>query len=303
MRSSVAFVGRTTAVHVVTYFLVGLVASNLLDYRWAFEQPVIRDYMVPFGSTAVFLGPVLQVVRGLIFGLVLLPFRHVIATRLGWLWLWALVVGIGILSTPAAAPSSVEGLVYTRLPLWYHAFGLPEMLLQTFIFCVLVWAYTRYPRGLLSALPPVAGTIVGSVASASFAFIGYAVVSVLFALAVGANLSDPSNLTIRTQGLFIAPFVLNTVLVFVLGRRLRSAVFVSVAYVTNALALLLYQWLVLGETSVIYVLLAPFIPALILAMTARMSRPSVVVPPVIEPDTENSASLASRSRGRSTPTS
>ena len=80
--------------HFVTYFLAGLVASSLLDYRWAFEQPVIRDYMVPFASTAVFLGPALQVVRGMIFELVLLPFRHSMATRLGWLWLWALVISI-----------------------------------------------------------------------------------------------------------------------------------------------------------------------------------------------------------------
>ena len=290
MRSGAVFFARTTAVHFVTYFLAGLVASSLLDYRWAFDQPVIRDYMVAFASTAVFLGPALQVVRGMIFGLVLLPFRHSIATRLGWLWLWALVIGIGILSTPAAAPSSLEGLVYTRVPLWYHVFGLPEMLVQTFIFSVLVWAYARYPRGIFSALPPVAGTIVGSVASASFAFIGYAIVSVLFALAVGANISDPSNLTLRTQGLFIAPFLLNIVLVFVLGRRLRIPVFVSVVYVANSIALLLYQWIVLGTPSVIYVVLAPLVPAVILATTARISRPSIVAPPVVKPDSESPAS-------------
>ena len=289
MRSGTAFFARTTAIHFVTYFFAGLVASSLLDYRWAFEQPVIRDYMVPFASTAVFLGPALQVVRGMIFGLVLLPFRHSIATRLGWLWLWALVIGIGILSTPAAAPSSLEGLVYTRVPLWYHAFGLPEMLVQTFIFSVLVWAYARYPRGIFSALPPVAGTIVGAVASAAFAFIGYAVVSVLFALALGANISDPSNLTLRTQGLFIAPFLLNIVLALMLGRRLRKPVFVSVVYVTNVIALLLYQWIVLGTPSVIYVVLAPLVPAVILATTARISRPSEVAPPVVDPDSESPA--------------
>ena len=174
------FLARTTAIHVVTYFLAGLVGSSLLVYRRAFEQPVIRDYMVPFG------------------------------------WTTALVIGIGILSTPAAAPSSVEGLVYTRVPLWYHAFGLPEMLVQTFIFSVLVWACARNPRGIFSALPPGAGTSVGAVAS--FAFIGYAIVSVLFALALDANISDPSNLTLRTQGLFIAPFLLNIVMVLVLRR-------------------------------------------------------------------------------------
>ena len=273
------FVARTTAIHFVTYFLAGLVASTLLNYRWAFEQPVIRDYMVAFDSTALFIGPLLQLVRGMIFGLVLLPFRHLIATRFGWLWLWALIVGVGILSTPAAAPSSLDGLVYTRLPLWYHAFGLPEVLVQTLIFCLLVWAYARYPHGIFSALPPVAGTIVGAVASASFAFIGYAAVSVLFALALGTNISDPSNLTLRTQGLFIAPFVLNIVLVLVLRDRLRIPVFASVAYVANAAALLLYQWMVLGAPSLAYVLLAPLVPAVILAATARMSRPTAAAPP------------------------
>ena len=60
-------------------------------------------------------------------GLVLLPFRIVLAaTRWGWLQLWLLIVGVGIVSTPAAAPSSIEAVIYTRLPLWYHAVGSPR---------------------------------------------------------------------------------------------------------------------------------------------------------------------------------
>ena len=35
------------------------------------------------------------------------------------------------LGTPAAAPSSFEGVVYTRLPWWFHLVGLPEMLVST----------------------------------------------------------------------------------------------------------------------------------------------------------------------------
>ena len=112
----------------------------------------------------------------------------------------------------------------------------------------------------------------------------------MFALALGANISDPSNLTLRTQGLFIAPFLLNIVLVLVLGRRLRKPVFVRVVYVTNVIALLLYQWIVLGTPSVIYVVLAPLVPAVILATTARISRPSMVAPPVVEPESESPVS-------------
>ena len=57
-----------------------------------------------------------------------------------WLILWGLLVTIGILSTPAAAPSSIEGMVYTRVPMWYHLLGLPEVVLQTLAFSIwLVW--------------------------------------------------------------------------------------------------------------------------------------------------------------------
>jgi hypothetical protein len=273
------FVARTTVIHVVTYFLAGLLFSNLLDYRSAFEQPVIRDYMVEFGSTAAYVGPVVQVIRGVLFGLVLLPFRRSLDSRLGWLWLWLLIVVLGIVSTPAAAPSSLEGLVYSQIPLWYHLFGLPEVLVQTLIFSVLVWALVRFPRGILTALPPVVGTIVGAVAAASFAFIGYAVVSVFIALALGADLADPANLSLRTQGLFIAPFVLNVALVLLLGRRLKWMLFALVAYACNAAALLLYQAIVLGEPSVLYVLVAPLVPAAILTLTRRMSRPTPAAEP------------------------
>jgi hypothetical protein len=273
------FVARTTVIHVVTYFLAGLVFSNLLDYRAAFEQPVIRDYMVEYGSTALYIGPIVQVVRGVLFGLVLLPFRRSLDSRLGWLWLWLLVIVVGVVSTPAAAPSSLEGLVYSQIPLWYHLFGLPEMLMQTLVFSVLVWALVRFPRGILAALPPVAGTIVGAVAAASFAFIGYAIVSVVIALGLGADLADPANLGLRTQGLFIAPFLLNIALVAVLGRRLKWMPFAAVAYGANAVALVLYQALVLGEPSALYILVAPLVPAAILTATRRMSRPTPAAEP------------------------
>ena len=115
-------------------------------------------------------------------------------------------------------------------------------------------------------------------------------VSVVFALAVGANISDPSILTLRTQELFIAPFLLNIGLVLVLGRKLQKLVFVSVVDVANVIALLLYQWIVLGAPSVTYIVLAPLVPAVILATTARISHPSTVTPPLVETDSESPVS-------------
>jgi hypothetical protein len=58
----------------VTYLVVGIVAALTIDYAALFEEPVISDYMRPFGSVWVFIGPIVQLLRGLIIALVLLPF-------------------------------------------------------------------------------------------------------------------------------------------------------------------------------------------------------------------------------------
>ncbi|MEJ2195355.1 MAG: hypothetical protein P8X73_10935 [Ignavibacteriaceae bacterium] len=49
----------------------------------------------------------------------------------------------GILSTPAAAPCSVEGLLYSKLLIWYHLIGLPEILLQTLTFSLVLTCWMR----------------------------------------------------------------------------------------------------------------------------------------------------------------
>ena len=156
--------------------------------------------MRPFGSVAVFVGPLVQVARGAIIAVVLLPFREVFGRRHGWLWLWGLLVGVGIVSTSAAAPSSLEGIVYSELPLWYHAIGLPEMLIQTLAFSALVAFYERNPDGALAVLPPVFSRLLGALVVASLAFAGYAIVSVAFALLAGARIDADENLTLEVQG-------------------------------------------------------------------------------------------------------
>ena len=276
-RSAVTFVLRAMLWHTVTYLLAGLVASRLLDYQWAFGQPVIRDYMKDFSSTGVGLGPWLQPVRGLIFGVVLLPFRATLSSqKWGWLSLWGLLVGIGIISTPAASPSSFEGLLYSRLPLWYHLFGLPEVLLQTLAFSMLLHRSLR-PHDPHTR-PAWQQRSMAAVAGACFAFIGYAVVSIGFAFVVGDGLQTEGALSWQTQGLFIAPLLLLAVLVWLgqAGTRpfQRWWVVAVVAWASNAVAILAWQALVMQAPGVTYALLAPALPALIAAWMARVRRAS-----------------------------
>jgi len=152
------FAWRTTLAHVATYLVFGLVASSLFDYQtlWASEW---MDHYRPFDHPLIALGPSLQVIRGLILAAVLYPFRRVIlADPRGWLKLWALLVGIGILSTYAAAPGSVEGVLYTSLPWRHHVIGVPEVWGQTLAFslCLVGW-YRRPHRAWGWALGVVSG--------------------------------------------------------------------------------------------------------------------------------------------------
>jgi hypothetical protein len=284
LRAAAIFLALVVAIHVVTYFVAGLLAASLLDYRGAFARPIIRDYMVEFGSASLFWGPVAQLLRGLVIGLALLPLRgHLAAARRGWLQLWLVLVALGIVATPAAAPSSIEGLVYTRLPLWYHAFGLPEMLLQTLAFSVAVHRLVRRRAGLARPLPAAVGAGGRALAGACFAFAGYAVASVAFALVAGADLAAGDNLSPRTQGLFVAPLLLNFALLLAVdlhgpARRGGRAAIFALALLGNAAAIALYQALILGGVGVAYALVAPILPAAIVAGMVRVGDDAGMAP-------------------------
>ena len=138
------FFWRITACHMVTYMLLGILAFVIMDYPTQFAEPC--SIMVPTDSPRVFLGPALQVIRGLIFAVVLFPFREVILeSRLGWLKLWGLFLGLAIFSTAGPAGGSVEGLIYTKIPAVDQLSGLWEVVLQTLLCSLLFVAWHRKP--------------------------------------------------------------------------------------------------------------------------------------------------------------
>ena len=252
------FVASVSISHVATYVLAGLVASRVFDYPGLFELPVMRDYYRPYASVDVLWSGGLQVLRGVMFGLVLLPLRAFLASsRWGWCWLWLLFVGVGILGTPSAAPGSLEGVVYTRLPLWFHAIGLPEMLLQTLVFSYLVH---RSLRAAEHPLPGGVQSLLRAAAVASFSFLGYTAVSLVFAFSAGVGLASGSDL--RVLGQFVAPLLLSFAAALVPGDRWWLPRHGGL-YLASAGALAAYQAAVLGSAGWVYVLVAPVLPVLI----------------------------------------
>ena len=159
MKKFGTFFWRITSAHVITYFLMGLLASQILNYHELFETPPFSHFMKPMSSKAIAAGPALQLIRGLIFSIALWAFRDVfLNTKRGWLKLWGLLVGLSILSTTAAGPGSVEGFIYTTIPIEKQVIGYLEVLPQTLLFSLLVYQWYQKPRKVWNI---VSGVLVG----------------------------------------------------------------------------------------------------------------------------------------------
>lgn len=135
--------------HTLTYFLVGLIASTVFNYSASFARPELSAYMRQIGDPVIALGPALQPIRGLLFALAFYPLREILFRRKnGWLVTWWVLVALGILSTFGPAPGSVEGAIYTTLPLadQFLSGGMLEILIQSFLFAALLHYWVNHPE-------------------------------------------------------------------------------------------------------------------------------------------------------------
>jgi len=279
LREFLIFAGKVALVHTVTYFVFGLIMSNLFDYGRIFQREIIRDFMRPIDSSSAFLGPLVQPIRGLLFALGLWPIRRaIVESRRGWLILWGIFVTFGILGTPAAASSSLEGVIYSKLPLWYHLIGLPEILLQTLTFSLILvwWERRRYQPGQPLRKSALWTDILKAVMIACFAYMGYAVGSILSAIIAKANIDmETAAADWKTQMMFVVAFVFNVILILLVSRRWVNhkialwQVFLLFWLVDTAVPLI-YQWIFLSPMPLPLAILIGFFPALVIAIGIRI---------------------------------
>jgi len=84
-------------------------------------------------------------VRGILFALAFYPLRvNLFQRKYGWLMMWGLLVVLGIFSTYGPTPGSIEGLLYTQVPLASHLRGLPEVLIQSFVYALVLHAWVNH---------------------------------------------------------------------------------------------------------------------------------------------------------------
>lgn len=146
------FVWRVAAAHVIAYFIAGILALFILDYKTQFSSDSLSLLMKPVESPWVMLGPALQVIRGIVLGLVLLTIRSVIIGRQGFWKLVLLVLGLSFFSTIGPTPGSFDGYIYTILPLQYHLGAIPEAVVYTLIFSGLVTLPYKYEKKYITVV-------------------------------------------------------------------------------------------------------------------------------------------------------
>ena len=137
-------IAKTAVCHTLTYFMVGLLAAHFLNYAALMASP--GSGMRHISDPLVMAGPLFQPLRGLVFALVFYPLRNCLFGRkYDWLLMGWMLFAIGILSTFAAAGGSIEGMVYTSVPIRVQFRGWLEIVPQAFLLSALLCYWIRHP--------------------------------------------------------------------------------------------------------------------------------------------------------------
>jgi hypothetical protein len=140
-------IAKTIVVHSATYFIIGVIAFNLFDYPTRFAEPGLSSLMRPTNDPLVTAGVLFQPLRGILFGIVFYLLRDSLFTKKnGWLTMWIVLVFLGIFSTFGPASGSIEGMIYTKLPIGGQLVGLIEVLVQSLLLSIVTFFWVNHPE-------------------------------------------------------------------------------------------------------------------------------------------------------------
>lgn len=132
-------------VHTVTYLIVGLLAYRLFNYKALIADSTSN--MRPETHPLVRAGTLFQPIRGFLFGIVFYLLSSVLFSQAnGWLVMWVMLVVVGIISTFAPAPCSIEGFIYTKMQGGRGWLGMLEILLQSFLLSFITYYWVNHPE-------------------------------------------------------------------------------------------------------------------------------------------------------------
>jgi len=138
-------IAKTVLVHTLTYFAIGFISYKLFSYTALLADP--GNNMRPATHPLVKAGVLFQPIRGFLFGVIFYLLRDVLFVEAnGWLIMWAMLVFVGILSTFAPAPGSIEGFIYTRSPFGKNQLGSIEVIAQSLLLSFITWYWVNHPE-------------------------------------------------------------------------------------------------------------------------------------------------------------
>lgn len=228
MNDKLKFVIKATVAHFVSYLICGLIFARLFNYEVLFALGNAKYFMRDAYGNSSLIGPFVQILRGAIIGCILLILKdNVLKKKNGWLYLWIIFAGLGIVCTPGAAPASIEGIVYSQLPLEFHLKTAPELLVQTLLFSVWVTGNFKFKISEKLKIPVVATAI---------SAVGFSVGGIILALVLKADVMasarDPFAFAVMLVALVIVFFMTR---IYVSNRKASVAIiYYAVCYLSLA---------------------------------------------------------------------
>ena len=140
----VKYFWQITYAHTIAYFIAGIFAMAFLNYAELFGTGYWA-FMRPTSEPIILLGSILQVFRGILIALILLPLRKTFfEEKHGLIKLGIITVGLSYLSTFGPGIGSFEGYIYTNIPAKYQIIGIPELLLYVLLFIGILGISIKY---------------------------------------------------------------------------------------------------------------------------------------------------------------
>ena len=144
---TVKYFWQVTYAHTIAYFIAGIFAVLVMNYRDLFATEIISSFMHPVDSPIVALGPALQIFRGILIALIILPLRKTFfEEKHGLIKLGITIIGLSLLSTIGPTMGSFEGYIYTKIPYMYQISGYPEALIYVLLFVGILKISIKYPH-------------------------------------------------------------------------------------------------------------------------------------------------------------
>ena len=122
---------------------MGALAAHFLHYAELMNQP--NSGMRHMDDPLVMAGPMFQPLRGLVFASVFYPLRECLfGKKFGWLLMGWMLIALGILSTFGPAGGSIEGMIYTPVPILSQLKGYLEIVPQALLLSALLCYWVNH---------------------------------------------------------------------------------------------------------------------------------------------------------------